>query len=58
VESTDRTQRSDSNSSQHEDSEILTISDSSEDEEWGETDASGRDVCPSSSLRCFLNYEN
>jgi len=41
VESTDRTQRSGSNSNQHEDSDILTISDSSEDEEWGEMDASG-----------------
>jgi len=57
VESIDRTQRSESNSNQHNDSDILTISDSSEEEEWGETDASGRDVCPSSSLRCFLNYE-
>ena len=44
------------NSDQHEDSDILTIGDSSESEEWGETDASGRDACLSSSLRCFLNY--
>jgi len=56
VESIDRTKRSESNSNQPEDSDILTISDSSE-EGWGETDASGRDVCPSSSLRCFFNYE-
>jgi len=49
VESIDRTKRSESNSNQPEDSDILTISDSSE-EGWGETDASGRDVCPSSSL--------
>ena len=42
---------------QHQDSNILTIGDCSEDEERGEMDASGRDVCPSSSLSCFLNHE-
>ena len=51
------TERSKSNSDQHKDSDILTNDDSSEDEEQGETDASGRDVCPSSSMRCFLHYE-
>ena len=44
MELTDSTQRSKSNSDQHKDSDILTIGDSSEDEEPGETDASGRDV--------------
>jgi len=39
------------------DSDIPTIGNSNEDEEQGETDATGRDVCPSSSSRCFLNYE-
>jgi len=52
TESTDSTQRSESNSDHHEDSDILTISDSCEDKEWGETDTNGRDVCPSSNLRC------
>jgi len=51
------TQRSESNSDQYEASDILTIGDSNEDEEQGETDASGRDVCPSLSSRCFLNYK-
>jgi len=32
---------------QHQDRDILTIGDSSEDEELGEMDTSGRDVCPS-----------
>jgi len=36
---TNSTQRSKSNSDKHEDSDILTISDSSEDEERRETDA-------------------
>jgi len=40
---------------QHQGGDILTIADSSEDEEWGEMYNSGRDVCPSSSLRCFIN---
>ena len=44
-------------SNQHEDSDILTIDDSSEDGEWGETGTSGRDVCPVSSSKSFLNYE-
>jgi len=55
--STDSTQRSKSNGNRHEDNDILTIDDSSEDEEWGETGTSGRDVSPSSSSRCFINYE-
>jgi len=54
AESTDSTQ---SKNYQHEDSDILTINDSSEDGEWGETGTSGRDVCPSSSSKSFLNYE-
>ena len=48
------TQRS---SEQLQDSNILTISDSSEDTEQGEMDTSGRDVCTSSILRCFFNHE-
>jgi len=57
-ESTDSTQRRELNSNQHEDSDILTIGDSSKNGEWREMDASGRDVCPSSSSRCFLDLCN
>jgi len=38
-------------------SDILTISDSSKDEEQGDMDSSGRDVCLTSGLRCILNHE-
>jgi len=41
---TDWTQRGESKSDQHQHSEILTIADSMEDEEWGEMDTSGKDV--------------
>ena len=44
-ESNDWTLRSESNSDQHQDSDILTISDSNKDEEQGEMDTSGRDIC-------------
>jgi len=37
--------------------DTLTTCDGSKDEKWGETDASGRDTGPFSSLRCFFNYE-
>ena len=57
AELTDSTQRSESKNYQHEDSDIQTIDDSSEDGEWGETGTSGRDVCPVSSSKSFLNYE-
>jgi len=49
VESTDRTQRSESNSNQHEDSDILTINDNSRGWRVGR-DGCQWDVCPSSSL--------
>jgi len=43
-ESNDWTLRSESNSDQHQDSDILTISDSNEDKERGEMDARGREI--------------
>ena len=55
AESSNRTQRSESNTNQY---DILTIGDSSEDEEWGEMDASGRMfVLLHFEVFFFFNYE-
>ena len=61
AESTDSSQQSESNSEQGKDSDILTISDNSKDEELGGTDTSVT-ICVHMTLyivvsRCLPNYE-